>query len=87
MQLIRISAVWCMSCLYTYPIYQSIQAKYPEIEYIEYDYDQQEEEIKAYHVGEILPVHILMKDGKEMGRLIGEKREVEFIAWLKEVKN
>lgn len=87
MQLIRISAVWCMSCLYTYPIYQSIRAKYPEIEYIEYDYDQQEEEIKAYHVGEILPVHILMKDGKEMGRLIGEKREVEFIAWLKEVKN
>lgn len=75
MKIIRISAIWCSSCLVTFPIWKSIQKKYPSLEFVELDYDQ--DDISFYQVGDVLPVMIFMKDGKEVTRLVGEVTEKE----------
>ena len=81
MKLVRISSMWCTSCIITYPIWKEIKEKYPNIEYEELDYDM--DDIKE-QVGEILPVVILKKDDQELTRIIGEKTKKEMIEILEE---
>lgn len=87
MKIIRISAVWCPACLIMRPIMDNIKNIYPNIEHVEYDYDLDEEEVKKYNIGNILPVFIVMNDGKEITRIIGEKKKDEVISILKEILN
>lgn len=71
MKLIKISAMWCSSCL----IMNSRINKYlidKNIEVIDYDYDIDNEEIKKYNVGKVLPVIIVLDNNKEIKRLVGE---------------
>lgn len=77
MKLIKISAIWCPSCIIIYNIWNEIKKKYPNYEYIEYDYDEDEDIVKEYNVGTILPVIIIIKDNKEVTRIIGEKSKKE----------
>lgn len=79
MKIVRISAMWCSGCLVMKRVWKTLQEKYKDIEYIDYDYDYDEEEVKKYDIGKIVPVNIFFKDGKEITRLIGEKsiNEVE----------
>ena len=80
MKLIKISAMWCPACL----IMRSRMSKLDlNIEQVEYDYDLDEDIVKNYNVGDILPVFILLDDDKEVGRLIGEKTEEEVKEFLK----
>ncbi len=78
-KLVRISAVWCPACLIMRPRFQEIEKIFPDFEHLEYDYDLDEEIIKKYQVGDILPVLILLDNNKEVTRLIGEKtvQEIE----------
>lgn len=84
MKIVRISAIWCPACLIMRPIMNEIEAMFPNIEHVEYDYDLDEDEIKKYNVGEILPVFILLDEDKEIKRIIGEKKKEEVINVLKE---
>lgn len=76
MKWIRISAVWCMSCIVTHSTFLKVKENYPNLTYEEYDYDI--DDISVYEVGSILPVHILIKDGIEVCRLVGEVKYSEF---------
>lgn len=81
MKLVRISSMWCTSCIITYPIWKEIQETYPNLEYEELDYDL--DDVKE-QVGDILPVIILKKDNQELTRIIGEKTKKEIIEILEE---
>lgn len=81
MKLVRISSMWCTSCIITYPIWKEIQEIYPNLEYEELDYDL--DDVKE-QVGDILPVIILKKDNQELTRIIGEKTKKEMIEILEE---
>lgn len=83
MKLVRISAIWCSSCIITYPIWNNIKEKYSNFEYIELDYDM--DDITNYGVNEILPVIIIYKDNIEVARLIGEKKESEISNKIEEL--
>ena len=72
MKLIRISAIWCPACLIMRPRIDEI-VKENDFESVEYDYDMDEDIVEKYNVGETLPVFILLKDDKEVLRIIGEK--------------
>lgn len=77
MKIIKITAMWCPSCLIMNDIFSSIDEN---IETISYDYDMDEDIVKEYNVGKILPVLIKIDDNdNEVERLIGEhsKKEVE----------
>ena len=72
MELVQITAVWCPACLIMRPRYASLKDTY-SFHFIEYDYDMDEEIVEQYHLGTTLPVAILLRDGQEILRIIGEK--------------
>lgn len=75
-----VTAVWCPSCLILKKQLKKLQEEYKlDLEILDYDFD--EEEVKAYEVGEKLPV-IITKNN----RLIGEKSYEEIVDFLKEEK-
>ena len=79
MKIIKINAMWCPGCLISKSIWNEIEREHPSHEYISLDYDLDEDEVSIYNVGEILPVVIFIKDGKELKRIIGEKNKKEIM--------
>ena len=82
-KLIVISAIWCPSCLLLKKDLKKLSNNYKiDIETLDYDFD--EDEVKKYSVGDILPVLIIENNNKEISRLIGEKKYDDIIVFLKE---
>ena len=61
MKVVKISAVWCGSCIKMKNIWREIEKEY-DFEVINYDYDFDEEEVSKYNVGNILTVSIILND-------------------------
>lgn len=78
MKLIKISSVWCPSCLIMNPRYMEITEKY-NLECKEYDYDMDTDIVEKYKVGNLLPVVIVLNNDCEITRIIGEKSKKELI--------
>ena len=84
MKVIKINAIWCSGCLVMNKRWKNILKSY-NIETINLDYDIDEDEVKKYNVGDILPVFIFYKDDKEVCRIAGEKSEEELLEIIKKV--
>ena len=78
MKIIKINAMWCPGCLISKSIWKEIEDEYPNNEYIDLDFDLDEEEVEKYNVGETLPV-VIFEDKKEIKRIIGEKSKKEIL--------
>ena len=78
MKIIKINAMWCPGCLISKSIWNEIKSEYPNNEYIDLDYDLDEEKVEKYNVGYTLPVVIFI-DNKEIKRIIGEKSKKEIM--------
>lgn len=85
MKIIKINAMWCPGCLITKSIWQEIEKEYPNHEYINLDYDLDEEKIAKYKIGDILPVVIIENDNQEIKRIIGEKNKKEILKELEDL--
>lgn len=85
MKIIIINAMWCPGCLISKSIWNEIKLMYPNIEYINYDYDLDEENIIKYNIGEIVPVVIFEKDNIEIKRVIGEKSKKEILDIMEKI--
>ena len=55
------------------------------IETINLDIDIDEDEVKKYNIGDVLPVFIFYKDDREITRIIGEKSEEELVKIIEEI--
>ena len=82
MKIIKIGALWCPGCLIVNKALKEVKKEY-DIEVIDKDYDM--DDIEEYNVGDILPVFIFMKDGKEVKRFVGEHKKEEFIKAVEKV--
>lgn len=71
MKIIRISAIWCSSCIIMKSRFNDVVKDY-DIDIIDYDYDLDSEKIEKYDVGNVLPVYIKGND-----RLVGEHSREE----------
>ena len=60
MKIIKIGAMWCPACIVTNKYWKKIKDRYKEIEFIDYDLDMDEEEVKKLNVGNILPEFIFL---------------------------
>lgn len=88
MRIVKISAMWCPACIIMNKYWKDIENEFSDIEFVNYDLDIDEEEIKQYNVGNILPVLVVSNNGIELGRLIGEKKYdevVEFIGRMRDL--
>ena len=86
MKIVKIGAVWCPGCLVMKKIWNNILVKY-ELDIIELDYDMNNEEIKKYDVGNVLPVVIFFdNDDNELERLVGEQKESKLIEVIEKYK-
>ena len=82
MKIVRISAIWCSSCIIMKSRLNEI-LKDKDIEVIDLDYDT--DDIDGYNVGDTLPVIIKIKDNKEIDRLVGEHSKKELESFVGEV--
>ena len=85
MKVVRINAMWCPGCLISKSIWKELENEFPKNEYIDYDYDLDEEEIEKYNIGDILPVVIIFDKDKEVKRIIGEKTKKELYKELGDI--
>jgi len=85
MKAIRITALWCMSCLLMKKRWKHVFSDYPEIEVIDYDYDEDHGKIKSYDIKTILPVVLFINEGKEIKRLTGEMSEEKIKQAIEEI--
>lgn len=86
MKIITINAMWCPACIVMHKVWNNVSSKYPDIEFISYDFDMDSDIVKTYNPDDILPITIFIKDDKEVGRLNGEKKESEIIDIIEENK-
>lgn len=85
MKIIIINAMWCPGCLISKSIWNEIKLMYPNMEYINYDYDLDEENIIKYNIGDIVPVVIFEKDNIEIKRVIGEKSKKKILDIMEKI--
>lgn len=84
MKVIKINAMWCSGCLVMNKVWKKIISNYV-FDVVELDYDMNEDEVKKYNPGNILPVFIFLDENREIGRIVGEKNENEFIRLMVEM--
>lgn len=85
MKLVKISAMWCMSCIIMNNLLDDVLSKYNVLFDIEdIDYDMDSDLVSLYDVGSVLPVYILMDSSLEVARLVGEVSEGSLISFLKD---
>lgn len=88
MKILKFNAVWCSGCLVMKKTIKEIKELYPEIEFIDYDYDLDEKEVEKWNVGTLIPVMIFFnEEGKEIFRLNGEKSKKEIVKVIEELRN
>lgn len=86
MKIIMINAMWCPGCIVMHKVWNEIKKEYSDIEFISYDYDMDEDIVKSFNPGDILPITIFIKEDKEVGRLNGEKSKKELVDIIEKYK-
>lgn len=82
MKIVKISALWCPSCLIMSDVIDEVVSE-KDMELIKYDFDYDAEIVKKYNVGNILPVLILVNDkDEEIKRIVGEHSKKEIIEFM-----
>jgi len=85
MQIIRITAMWCMSCLAMKKTWKQVFSEYDDIDIQDYDLDFDKDKVIPLEIGKILPVLIIYNDNKELARLVGEQSKKELTKIIKEL--
>ncbi len=78
MKIIKVGAMWCPACIITNKFWKEIKNKYSNIEFVDLDLDMDEDEVKKFNIGKILPEIIVFdNNNNEIKRIIGEKKQIE----------
>ncbi len=78
MKVVKVGAMWCPACIITNKFWKEIKKEFLNIEFVDLDLDMDEDEVKDLNIGNILPeIIIFNNDGKELTRVIGEKKQNE----------
>lgn len=86
MKIVTINAMWCPGCIVMHKVWDMVKKEYPEIEFNSYDYDMDEDIVKTFNPGSILPITILLKDEVELDRINGEASKEKIIEMIEKNK-
>lgn len=82
MKIIKITAMWCPSCLIMNDLITDIVNE-SIFELVSYDFDIDQDMVEKYNVGTLLPVLIKIDDnGNEIKRITGEHSKKEIIDFI-----
>ena len=82
MKIIKISAMWCPSCLIMNDLITDLINE-TDFELVSYDYDLDQDIVSKYNVDTILPVLIKIdENGNEIKRIKGEHSKKELIEFI-----
>ncbi|GAA0145384.1 oxidoreductase [Lithospermum erythrorhizon] len=68
------AAAWCGPCKFMEPAINTMADKYTDVDFVKIDVDEVPDVAKEYKV-EAMPTFILLKQGKEVDRVIGAKKD------------
>lgn len=83
MKIIKITAMWCPSCLIMNSMIDDIISKF-NLEMESFDFDLDQDVVEKFNVGNILPVLIKIDEsGNEISRIVGEHSSSEVETFMK----
>ena len=86
-KVIKFSAPWCGPCKTLKPIWDAAVSKNTnsEIQYSEVDADSEPERAEEHGI-RVVPTILVLRDDKEIGRIIGFKKDIEELI-LKQIES
>ncbi len=85
MKIVRITAMWCMSCLAMKKTWKQVFSAFDDIDIIDLDFDFDADQVKDYNIGKTLPILIVFDRDKEIARIVGEKSKTDMMSILQEL--
>jgi len=74
MKIVRITALWCVSCLVMQKTWKKVFSEIDDVEIIDFDYDEDFEKIKELNVGKTLPVLIVYSNNQRKNQNYWRKK-------------
>jgi thioredoxin 1 len=71
-------ATWCGPCKLMNPILDEVEKENPDLTITKIDIDSDKDMVKKYNIQSV-PTYIILKDGKEVDRIIGAKPKFAFL--------
>lgn len=86
MKVLKFNAIWCSACLVMKKIFKHVENMHPELEFITYDYDTDEDMVEKYNIGTTIPVLVFIDENEnEVGRIVGEKSYEEIEEYIEKL--
>ncbi len=79
----KFSAAWCGPCRMLAPVMENIKPKFQNVNFQDFDVDQQYEIASKYLIRSV-PTVIIEKDGKEVERFVGLQSERAYVNAINE---
>jgi thioredoxin 1 len=71
-------ATWCGPCKLMNPILDEVEKEHPDLTITRIDIDSDKDMVEQYNIQSV-PTYIILKDGKEVDRIIGAKPKFAFL--------
>ncbi|KAK4409889.1 Thioredoxin H2 [Sesamum angolense] len=74
LMVVDFSATWCGPCKFMEPVFNNLAAKYTDVDFVKIDVDELSDVSREFGV-QAMPTFLLLKQGKEVERVIGAKKD------------
>ncbi len=81
--LVKFFAGWCEPCRQLAPIFDTVVARYPELQAVTVNVDQQPTLVNDYSVRSV-PTLLFLNRGHVVSRLLGLQTEIQLNAWVEQ---
>jgi thioredoxin 1 len=71
-------ATWCGPCKLMNPILDEVEKENPNLTITRVDIDSDKDMVEQYNIQSV-PTYVILKDGKEVDRIIGAKPKFAFL--------
>ncbi|XP_047940779.1 thioredoxin H2-like [Salvia hispanica] len=74
LMVVDFTATWCGPCKFMAPAFDAMSAKYTDVDFVKIDVDELADVAREFAV-QAMPSFVLLKQGKEVDRVVGAKKD------------